>query len=197
MLYDLLWLPKTATDEQIKLHYKQLAKAVHPDRNDQNEEQANLTFREVENAFRVLSNPVTRAIYDFYGDEGLGIYESYKQQFEEIKKEDKDARQKALSRYRVVLIIHKNNKALEQINMQKIDIDLNMMYYFMVNSRQWISPKPYARVNNVSYQAQIKYAKNASISIGIDGKNPGPLPSINHIFTRTLPFVSFPCDMTI
>nr|XP_043609803.1 dnaJ protein ERDJ3B [Erigeron canadensis] len=68
--YDILQVPKGASDEQIKRSYRKLALKYHPDKNQGNED-ANLKFAEINNAYEVLSNSEKRSIYDRYGEDGL------------------------------------------------------------------------------------------------------------------------------
>lgn len=68
--YDILQVPRGASDEQIKRAYRKLALKYHPDKNQGNEE-ANRKFAEISNAYEVLSDGEKREIYDKYGEEGL------------------------------------------------------------------------------------------------------------------------------
>ncbi|KAJ0625361.1 putative DnaJ domain, Chaperone J-domain superfamily, DnaJ subfamily A member [Helianthus annuus] len=68
--YDILQVPKGASDDQIKRSYRKLALKYHPDKNQGNED-ANIKFAEINNAYEVLSNSEKRSIYDRYGEEGL------------------------------------------------------------------------------------------------------------------------------
>ncbi|XP_038896699.1 dnaJ protein ERDJ3B [Benincasa hispida] len=68
--YDILQVPKGASDDQIKRAYRKLALKYHPDKNQGNEE-ANKRFAEINNAYEVLSDGEKRNIYDRYGEEGL------------------------------------------------------------------------------------------------------------------------------
>ncbi|KAK4767313.1 hypothetical protein SAY87_023508 [Trapa incisa] len=68
--YDILQVPKGASDDQIKRSYRKLALKYHPDKNQGNEE-ANKRFAEINNAYEVLSDSEKRNVYDKYGEEGL------------------------------------------------------------------------------------------------------------------------------
>ncbi|CAI0457063.1 unnamed protein product [Linum tenue] len=68
--YDVLQVPKGASDDQIKRAYRKLALKYHPDKNQGNEE-ANKKFAEISNAYETLSDGEKRKIYDAYGEEGL------------------------------------------------------------------------------------------------------------------------------
>jgi DnaJ-class molecular chaperone len=68
-LYNILDVNKNASLEDIKKNYKKLAVQFHPDKNKDNKEEAELKFREISNAYSILSNPETRQKYDMLGDE--------------------------------------------------------------------------------------------------------------------------------
>ncbi len=61
--YRLLGIPPDADQQRIKSVYRSLAKRFHPDANRGSEAAAEL-FRQVNQAYKVLSDPVTRANYD-------------------------------------------------------------------------------------------------------------------------------------
>ncbi|KAH0833235.1 hypothetical protein J3R83DRAFT_12295 [Lanmaoa asiatica] len=68
--YNILDVPPTATDDDIKRAYKKMALRWHPDRN-QGSEEASKKFKEVSEAFEVLSDKNKRTVYDQVGEEGL------------------------------------------------------------------------------------------------------------------------------
>ncbi|GLV48379.1 chaperone protein DnaJ 2 [Thermus sp. LT1-2-5] len=63
--YAILGVPKNATQEEIKRAYKRLARQYHPDVNKSPE--AEEKFKEINEAYAVLSDPEKRKIYDTYG----------------------------------------------------------------------------------------------------------------------------------
>jgi curved DNA-binding protein len=63
--YAILGVPRTATQEEIKRAYKRLARQYHPDVNKSPE--AEEKFKEINEAYAVLSDPEKRKIYDTYG----------------------------------------------------------------------------------------------------------------------------------
>lgn len=65
--YDILNVPKTATDKEIKVAYFKEAKKYHPDLNP-NDPKAKEKFQEIAAAYELLSDPQKRRIYDQTGD---------------------------------------------------------------------------------------------------------------------------------
>lgn len=64
--YDILGVSKNADEREIKRSYKRLAMKFHPDRNPGNAA-AETKFKEIKEAYEVLSNSEKRAAYDQYG----------------------------------------------------------------------------------------------------------------------------------
>jgi molecular chaperone DnaJ len=64
--YEILGVPRDASLEDIKKAYRRLAKQYHPDIN-KNDPQANEKFKEINEAYEVLSDPQKRAQYDRFG----------------------------------------------------------------------------------------------------------------------------------
>jgi DnaJ family protein A protein 1 len=69
--YDVLDVSKDANEKEIAKSYKRLAIKYHPDKNISNKEEAEEKFKEITEAYEVLSDPKKRDIYDKYGEEGL------------------------------------------------------------------------------------------------------------------------------
>ena len=63
--YETLGIGRDATDEDVKKAFRKLAFACHPDRNRENG--AEEKFKEVNEAYEVLSNPEKRSAYDRFG----------------------------------------------------------------------------------------------------------------------------------
>lgn len=64
--YEILGVPKTATDEEIKAAYRKLAMKYHPDRN-KGDKEAEEKFKELNEANDVLKDGQKRAAYDRFG----------------------------------------------------------------------------------------------------------------------------------
>lgn len=69
--YRTLGVTRIATDVEIKKAYRKLALKWHPDKNPNNPEEANRRFKEISEAYEVLSDERKRRTYDQYGKEGL------------------------------------------------------------------------------------------------------------------------------
>ena len=67
--YEVLGVDKNADDAAIKRAYRQLAKKNHPDVNP-GDKDAEERFKEINEAYQVLSNPQKRAQYDQFGHDG-------------------------------------------------------------------------------------------------------------------------------
>lgn len=68
--YQTLDIPRTATPEDIKKAYRQKALKFHPDKNP-GDATAEKRFKEISEAYEVLSDEKKRQIYDQYGKDGL------------------------------------------------------------------------------------------------------------------------------
>ena len=67
--YELLGVPRGADDAEIKQSFRSLARELHPDVSTAPD--ADRRFREIAEAYEVLSDPERRALYDRYGQAGL------------------------------------------------------------------------------------------------------------------------------
>ncbi len=68
--YEVLGVEKNASDAEIKKSYRKLAMKYHPDQNP-GDKTAEEKFKEVNEAYEVLSNPDKKARYDQYGFAGV------------------------------------------------------------------------------------------------------------------------------
>ena len=68
--YNILSVTKSASDEEIKRAYRKLAMKYHPDRNP-NKKEAEERFKEINEAYAVLSDKEKRKQYDTFGAEGF------------------------------------------------------------------------------------------------------------------------------
>lgn len=67
--YEVLGVSRNASAEEVKKAFRKLAMRYHPDRNK--EDGAEAKFKEIGEAYEVLSDPEKRAAYDRYGHAGL------------------------------------------------------------------------------------------------------------------------------
>lgn len=70
--YSILGIEKGASDEDIKKAYRKQALKWHPDKNKS--PHAEEKFKEVAEAYEVLSDPKKRDIYDQFGEEGMYVF---------------------------------------------------------------------------------------------------------------------------
>ena len=68
--YEILGVSRSASPDDVKKAYRRLAMEYHPDRN-QGDKASEAKFKEVSEAYEILSDPDKRRQYDQYGHEGL------------------------------------------------------------------------------------------------------------------------------
>src|SRR3954466_14806131 len=84
--YEILNVPKTASNDEIKSTYRKLALKYHPDRNKSPE--AEEKFKEISEAYAVLSDDEKRKRYDTYGHVGAEeVFRGSEANFDEVFKD--------------------------------------------------------------------------------------------------------------
>src|SRR3982750_4081875 len=84
--YEILDVPRTASNDEIKSSYRKLALKYHPDRNKSPE--AEEKFKEISEAYAVLSDQEKRRRYDTYGHVGTEeVFRGSEDNFAEIFKD--------------------------------------------------------------------------------------------------------------
>src|SRR6476620_7323223 len=69
--YEVLGIPRDASEADIKQAYRKLARQYHPDRNPGDKE-AEAKFKDVQEAYGVLSDKEKKTKYDRFGHAGMG-----------------------------------------------------------------------------------------------------------------------------
>ena len=69
--YDILEIEKDANENTIKKAYHKLALKWHPDKNPDNKNEAEIKFKEISQAYEILSDPQKKEQYDKYGENSI------------------------------------------------------------------------------------------------------------------------------
>lgn len=80
--YSILGVSKNANEKELKEAYRKLVRKYHPDLNPNNRQEAEKIFREINEAYEVLSDPEKRKFYDKYGENWKTMYEASKKGFD-------------------------------------------------------------------------------------------------------------------
>ncbi|XP_053326682.1 dnaJ homolog subfamily B member 2 [Spea bombifrons] len=74
--YEILGVPRNASQDDIKRAYRKQALKWHPDKNPDNKEHAEKKFKDIAEAYEVLSDKQKRDAYDRYGKDGFSRAEA-------------------------------------------------------------------------------------------------------------------------
>ncbi|XP_047316431.1 dnaJ homolog subfamily B member 13-like [Impatiens glandulifera] len=69
--YKILEVDRHAKDDDLKKAYRKLAMKWHPDKNPNNKKEAEAKFKQISEAYDILSDSQKRSVYDQFGEEGL------------------------------------------------------------------------------------------------------------------------------
>ena len=83
--YEILKVSKNATYEEIKEAYRKLVLKYHPDKvPPEKKKEAEEKFKEISEAYEVLSDPEKRKLYDTYGTADFSDYNNYQFNFQDF-----------------------------------------------------------------------------------------------------------------
>src|SRR5690554_3309305 len=89
--YKILGVSKSATEQEIKKAYRKLARKYHPDLNP-NDKEAEIKFKEINEANEVLSHPENRKKYDEHGKDW-----KHAEEFERTRQQQQESRHQQYS----------------------------------------------------------------------------------------------------
>jgi len=116
--YDILTITTSATQEEIKSAFRKLSKKFHPDNNDGDESFFAEQFKQIHEAYEILSDPIKRKLYDQEIEEATNedISHHFKSKdIEDDTEEDKEDE----SRYKIYL---KRKKSRQIINITLLSL---------------------------------------------------------------------------
>lgn len=86
--FEILNISNNCSSSELKDRYYNLSKAFHPDKQPQEyRESAKAYFEKIENAYKAVSNPFSRIIYDNFGNKGIQVYTENLDFFIDLQKE--------------------------------------------------------------------------------------------------------------
>ena len=83
--YQVLNISERATDAEIKIAFRSLAKAFHPDKQIIDHPESTKYFEKVDEAYQILSVPFRRFIFDNYGSMGIALYNKTPAKFQVLE----------------------------------------------------------------------------------------------------------------
>ena len=127
--YDVLDLKCNCTQEEIKEAYKKKALKWHPDKNLNNKKQAEEKFKDISNAYQILSDTQKRKIYDNDGSINDLIIDSPMDLFKKFFSNNKKINQyiKNISDYPEIKLILKTTLDLDINNIKTEDISKTVL----------------------------------------------------------------------
>ncbi len=141
--YDILQINKNASPEIIEKAYKTLAKKYHPDlQPEENKKQAEEILKDINEAYEVLSNPISKANYD------NSLQENYisEEDYENLYNQNEVLKSKLNNIYQQEKNIYNKN-----INYQKNNINNNYMNQEELFAKQ--------QAENLKYQEELQRAR--------------------------------------
>uniref|UniRef100_A0A0G4HNY3 J domain-containing protein n=1 Tax=Chromera velia CCMP2878 TaxID=1169474 RepID=A0A0G4HNY3_9ALVE len=81
--YDVLGVPRDASDEEIKAKYREMSRLFHPDKSS-----LSSAFVKLNRAYKVLTNPVLRKYYDAHGPSNMKLVEDAHLEMEAEREEE-------------------------------------------------------------------------------------------------------------
>lgn len=132
--YDMLGIKKDATTNEIKKVYKKLALKYHPDRNLENKDEAEKKFKDITEAYSVLSDENKRKNYDMFGQTDNGAqgfmnvnpFEMFNNIFKTQVSEFMNVKKNKTSSFENILNELKTNKINTDFNFGGLKFKINL-----------------------------------------------------------------------
>ena len=149
--YQILGIPKDASEADIKKAYRKLARKYHPDINP-NDKEAERKFKEANEANEVLSDPEKRKKYDQYGKDWMHADEierarKQQQQQHQYRRSTPGGGQGTFAEgedlpVQIVKVLHLAALITTEINLDKGGLTIETEYLGYILSRDGIKPQP-------------------------------------------------------